>query len=78
MVRLAIELGARHQIGHQVASSVARGRAVGRHHHRRSTARRPWRSTVACAFDADCAGDPALVDGNRQAWAQPNASSCPT
>ena len=25
-------------------------------------ARRPWRSSVACVFDADCGGDPALVD----------------
>ena len=23
---------------------------------------RPWRSSVACVFDPDCGGDPALVD----------------
>ena len=32
------------------------------------SARRPWRSSVACVFDADCAEIQRSLTGNRQAW----------
>jgi hypothetical protein len=44
---------------------------------RRYTARRPWRSSVACVFDADAAEIQRSLTGNRQAWSSAECELMP-
>ena len=41
------------------------------------TERRPWRSRVACVFDADCGEDPELVDEKPPGWSSAECELMP-